>query len=105
MSKKKTGVLTKVEKFYIDNNEDKNLNDIADDLNRSTAIIEKYLAETGKSRSEETETSSAGDLMARKEDRGVTVMTPAASQVADDTRSDSIDSGHHPAIYIIKKDK
>ena len=43
MSKKKTGRLTKVEKFYIENNTDKSAEDIAKDLNRSKSTVIKYL--------------------------------------------------------------
>ena len=36
---KKSGPLTTVEKFYIDNNQDKSLKELAGDLNRNQKII------------------------------------------------------------------
>ena len=89
-TKKKTGKLTKIELFYIENNSDKDAKEIAKDLNRSKALVEKHL-DLKKDTSHVTESKSekktpAGELMGRKEDRGVVVMTQAASQVADETR-------------------
>lgn len=90
-TKKKTGKLTKVEMFYIENNPDKVAKEIARDLNRSENIVKKHLdikkdtAHVTESKSEKK--TPAGELMARKEDRGVVVMTQAASQVADETRN------------------
>ena len=42
-TKKKTGKLTKIELFYIENNSDKDAEEIAKDLNRSKALVEKHL--------------------------------------------------------------
>ena len=36
---KKSGPLTTVEKFYIDNNQDKNVKELAKDLNRNQKIV------------------------------------------------------------------
>lgn len=105
--RKKTGQLTKVEKFYIDNNLDKTVDEIATDLNRSNSIVDKYLSSTDKEADKKPEDTEIQSLFARKEDRGVTMMTPNASQVADETRSSRIVSepSRHNAIYIINKDK
>ena len=40
---KKTGKLTKVEKFYIENNTDKTAEDIAKDLNRTKSSVDKHI--------------------------------------------------------------
>ena len=39
----KKGPISKIESFYIDNNRDKDIAEIAVDLDRSVASIEKYL--------------------------------------------------------------
>ena len=39
---KKTGKLTKVEKFYIENNSDKSISELAKELNRSETSVKKY---------------------------------------------------------------
>ena len=102
MSKK--GPLSKAEKFYIENNSDMTVDDIASDLNRSTYVVGKYMA---KIATDKADAINVSDLMARKEDRGVTIMTPNASQVSDETRSTRIatEPSRQDASYIIKKDK
>ena len=112
MSKKKTGRLTKVEKFYIENNTDKSAEDIAKDLNRSKSTVTKHLGDsrdTGHvdSVKDPDLNHTVGDLMGHKEDRGVTVMTPAASELADETRSSRLQnsSRYDDAIHVIKQDK
>lgn len=112
MSKKKTGRLTKVEKFYIENNADKSAEDIAKDLNRSKSIVTKYIDEshdTGHidSIKDPDSNNTVGDLMGHKEGRGVTVMTPAASELSDATRPNRLQdsSRYDKAIHIIKQDK
>ena len=107
MSKKK-GKLSKVELFYIDNNADKSDADLAKDLNRTESSGEKHIhADTGNLDNVQDDKSNIGDLMGHKEDRGVTVMTPAASEVADQTRASriGISKKHQDAIHVINPDK
>ena len=40
---KKSGPLNKAEKFYLDNNNDTSLEELAEDLNRSEKVINTYL--------------------------------------------------------------
>jgi hypothetical protein len=87
---KKSGPLNSVEKFYIDNNQDKNVKELAGDLNRNQKIIREYSGDRKTSTTEakgEKESTIAGELFGHKEGRGVTVMTPAASEVADSYKS------------------
>ena len=103
MSKKK-GKLSKVELFYIDNNADKSVADLAKDLNRTESSVEKHIhADTGNLDNVQDDKSNIGDLMGHKEDRGVTIMTPAASEVADGTRQGRVNQSkrHQNAIHII----
>ena len=104
---KKTGKLTKVEKFYIENNTDKTAEDIAKDLNRTKSSVDKHIktldriSHTSEAKSDPSVVSS---LMGHKEGRGVTIMTPAASERGDETRSSRTSkSRHQNAIHTIKK--
>ena len=105
---KKTGKLTKVEKFYIENNTDKTTEEIAKDLNRTKASVTKHIDSLGKkSHTSEAKSnpSDVSSLMGHKEGRGVTVMTPAASERGDETRSSRTTKAqrHQAAIHTIKK--
>ena len=106
---KKRGPLNRVEKFYIDNHSDKDVKDIAEDLNRNQKIISKYLGSkpetehTSKAQDEQKKTVIAGELFGHKEGRGVTVMTPAASETADAAKSSSSQRPNNSAfIHRIK---
>lgn len=103
---KKTGKLTKVEKFYIENNTDKTAEEIAKDLNRTKSSVDKHIKTLDRS-SHTSEAKSDADvsgLMGHKEGRGVTIMTPAASERGDATRSSRTSkSRHQSAIHTIKK--
>ena len=111
MAKRKTGKLNKIEKFYIENNRDKAANDLAGDLNRTVSCVAKYISEElgGDVSTEEEVSGTVGELMGRKEERGVTIMTPNASQVSDETRSDRLSTNDsrvdRESIYIINKNK
>ena len=103
---KKTGKLTKVEKFYIENNTDKTAEEIAKDLNRAKSSVDKHIKTLDRS-SHTSEAKSDPDesgLMGHKEGRGVTIMTPAASERGAATRSSRTSkSRHQNAIHTIKK--
>tara|TARA_R100001244_G_scaffold48965_1_gene43494 strand:- start:1585 stop:1905 length:321 start_codon:yes stop_codon:yes gene_type:complete len=103
---KNTGKITKVEKFYIENNSDKTVEDLAKDLNRPVSFVKKHsTVDAGHTDTVQDEKSNVGKLMGHKEDGGVTIMTPAASEAADQTRPSrvKITQRHKNAIHIIKK--
>jgi len=102
---KKTGKLTKIEKFYIENNSEKDADEIATDLNRTKSVVNKHLKtvnDTGHVSEAKQSPSEVGELMGHKDSRGVTIMTPAASQLSDETKSKA-KPRHSNAIHIIKK--
>jgi len=102
---KKTGKLNKVEKFYIENNSDKEVSQIAKDLNRSEASVEKHMKSVSKTRntSESKSTTSVVSNLMSHNDRGSTVMTPAASERSDETRGKRLSNNkEHSAIHKIK---
>ena len=105
---KKSGPLTTVEKIYIDNNQDKSLKELAGDLNRNQKIIRGYIGDRKTPATTdakgEGEAKIAGDLFGHKEGRGVTVMTPAASEVADAHKSSTTTKTTNPSfIHRIKE--
>lgn len=84
MAKKKK-TLNKADKFYIKENFEKfEPEDLQEDLNvEDVAITEDEIKRVKKGVVVE-------DLLAKKEERGVVVMTEQASQLADERRSDRI---------------
>jgi len=73
----KKGPLSKKEKDFIDNNPSMKTEKIAEKLDRSVGVVSKYIKQKG---------STAHGLFARKEDRGVTVMTESASTQSDEKK-------------------
>ena len=101
---KKTGKLNKVEKFYIENNSDKEVSQIAKDLNRSEASVKKHMKTSPRAKhTSEAKSSDASSLMGYN-DRGSTVMTPAASELSDETRGSRVSNKkNQTGIHVIKK--
>ena len=93
----KKGPLSKEDKAFIDSNSDMSAEDLSKKLKRSKSSVEKYVATLNKrttktkttEATEATEENSDMNLFARKEDRGVVVMTEAASMSADSSKSNS----------------
>ena len=104
MSKK--GPLSKVEKFYIEKNIDSDVETISKDLGRSSSIVTKYI-ENHCSKSD-PRIINVGNLMAKKEDRGVTIMTEAASSASDankDVKRKTASPSWEESIHKINKEK
>jgi len=74
----KPGILSNVEKCFIENNKTVPLEEISKELNRAEAIISKHLESLPKPKKEKTKMRK---LIGSK--REATVMTPAASQLSD----------------------
>ena len=94
----KKGPLSNKEKDFIDNNRSMKTEQIAEELGRSVSVVTKYI----KIKEEE---SSTHGLFARKEDRGVTVMTEAASTQADENKQDREPSTPRRYAGVIHKIK
>ena len=78
----KKGPLSKKEKEFIDENKSMGAEDIADKLERSVKVVSRYVEIS------DTDTPThTSELFARKEDRGVTVMTEAASAAGDESKT------------------
>ena len=89
MTAKNKGPLSKVEKFYIENNKDKTVSELAKDLGRNQKTITKHIdsievtkEHIAKSKSEGP---TSGELMARNEKYGVAIMTQDASMAGEGT--------------------
>jgi len=101
---KKSGPLNKAEKFYLDNNE-ASAQELAEDLNRSEKVIKAYLKSTEKS--DDFSSHNVGNLMGSKTGsgrKGVSIMTPAASELSDVTKKTlPVDRSGH--VWKIKNDE
>jgi len=94
----KKGPISKIEAFYIDNNRDTDVAQIALDLDRSITSIEKYLKKNVTEAPRQTGTR-AGDQFARN-DKGSVVMTENASQMSDAVRKTVIKKPTHCVTKI-----
>tara|TARA_A100001515_G_scaffold142078_1_gene140143 strand:- start:1245 stop:1544 length:300 start_codon:yes stop_codon:yes gene_type:complete len=98
----KKGPLSNKEKEFIDDNKSMSTQDIADKLERSVKVVSRYV----EVRAEENSTHTS-ELFARKEDRGVTVMTEAASMAGDESKSNrevKAPRRYQGVIHKIKED-
>jgi predicted transcriptional regulator len=98
----KKGPLSNKEKQFIDSNTSMSVQEVATKLERSVSVVSKYIE-----KQKDEETTPTHDLFARKEDRGVTVMTEAASMTADenrDKRAASSPKRYKGVIHKIKED-
>ena len=98
----KKGPLSNKEKQFIDNNLSMETEGIAQELGRSVKVVSNYI-ETKSAK----ETSPTHELFVRKPDRGVTVMTEAASIVGDENKSIRATSSpkrYQGIIHKIKED-
>jgi transposase len=94
----KKGPLSNKEKDFIDNNRSMKTEQIAEELGRSVSVVTKYIKAKAKE-------GSTHGLFARKEDRGVTVMTEAASAQADENKQDKETSTPRRYAGVIHKIK
>ena len=78
----KRGPLSNKEKEFIDSNKSMSVEKIATELERSVQTVSKYVDVR-----DEEDTTPTHDLFARKPERGVTVMTEAASMTADENKT------------------
>jgi len=97
----KKGPLGTAEMFYVEGKyKDKDVKDIAKDLDRPLVTIQKYVDKCVE-REPATATKS-GSLMARRE--GVVLMTESASAMSDDTRSKKGNRSRKSCVTRIKND-
>jgi hypothetical protein len=77
--------LTKVEKFFIENNKDLSSQAIADDMRAAVTNedVQKYRDSLGK---KDPETPTAGSTMARDPEKGVAIMTQTAAEISDEAQ-------------------
>lgn len=100
----KKGPLSKVEKEFIDNAKDKDVNKIAKSLGRTLKMVQSYL-DKNKNLTTNIQKSNSMDLFARKKDRGVIVMTESASREADDNKKKAqLPKRYDSIIHKIKEE-
>lgn len=96
----KKGPLSNEEKDFIRNNAEEfsSVDELATKMDRSVLILTKFLSSVAKESSQDV-----SSLFARKEDRGVTVMTEAASIASDENKQKkNIESPPRYRKYIHK---
>ena len=96
----KKGPLSNEEKDVIRNNAEEfsSVDELATKMDRSVLILTKFLSSVAKESSQDV-----SSLFARKEDRGVTVMTEAASIASDENKQKkNIESPPRYRKYIHK---
>ena len=110
MTAKGKGPLSKVEKFYIEQNcSSQSTKEIAKDISRSVKAVEKHLASTKKEASShiakaKSEEPNAGDLMIRNEKYGVSIMSQEASMSGDDSPPSQKNTFNPNVMHKIKKE-
>ena len=98
----KRGPLSNKEKKFIDSNKSMSVQEVAAKLERSVAVVSKYVEIQ-----QDEETTPTHNLFARKKERGVTVMTEAASMASDENsskRNVSSSKRYKGVIHKIKED-
>jgi len=98
----KKGPLSNKEKQFIEDNQSMSPEDIATELGRSLKVVARYI----EIKSPEKD-SATHELFARKTERGVTVMTEAASMAGDENKSNRVVSSpkrYEGVIHKIKED-
>lgn len=93
----KKGPLGKAERFYIEHNLDLPVDDLCKDLNRAKSVVEKYIDKIPAYKKEPKASEKPEEQPTKKEtllykqfarnERGSTVMTQNASEMADVKRS------------------
>ena len=96
----KKGPLSKKDKQFIDENLSMGVEALAEKLERSTSSVEKYVEDN-----DNPNRGKVHDLFARKKDRGVTVMTEAASIASDDNKKNQTVSAPKRYTNVIHKIK
>ena len=79
----KRGPLSKIEKFYIENNLEKGVDELSLDLDRAKSVVKAY-ANKCTPKVQKKETVLSDQIHSYK---GSTVMTENASMIADDIRN------------------
>lgn len=89
MSKK--GPLSKAEKFYIENHIDLDIRELCKDLDRAQDSVNRFIKTLPKDkRTVNTQGAKSGTLLSEqfaRNSNGATIMTPNASIMSDDKRS------------------
>lgn len=108
----KKGPLSKQEKTYVEENHETTTATImADKMNRSVQIVDKYIAKLTSSVKEKTKTSEtvtstldSSSLYARDKNKIATIMTEAASAAGDESRKKAeMPSRYKGMIHKIKE--
>ncbi len=96
----KKGPLSKVEKFFIENNyKEMNVEELCKEMDRAKGVVQKCVTDC-----KDKDKKRFGDIDSQfaRNDKGSTVMTPNASQMSDDMRGRSDTSRQQSCTTKIK---
>jgi hypothetical protein len=98
----KRGKLSRVETYYIDGHRNElSEQEIADNLNRGLKAVQKYLNENPVDAPKSAGTLAGQNIVTEK---GTTIMTGAASEASDATRTRQLPASHARCTSKIHKD-
>lgn len=92
----KRGPLSKIEKFYIENNLDQSVDELASELDRAKSVIKAYASKCEKKprATEKVKENNITHLASQiPSSKGSTVMTENGSSLSDEFRKKSISLG------------
>ena len=93
----KRGPLSKIEKFYIENNYTMDVDELSSDLDRAKSVVKAYVNKVKKNSKNLADTKLGSDpthLASQiPSSKGATVMTENGSSLSDDFRKKSISLG------------
>tara|TARA_R110000796_G_scaffold88809_5_gene191675 strand:+ start:922 stop:1218 length:297 start_codon:yes stop_codon:yes gene_type:complete len=96
----KKGPLSKVEKFFIENNyKEMDVEKLCKEMDRTKGVVQKCVTECN---TKESKKFSTIDSQFARNDKGATVMTPNASQMIDEMRGHGNNSRQERCTTSIK---
>lgn len=98
VAKSKRYRMTKLQKFYIDGNLDKEPKSLAIELGIPEDVIDRYMKKSireAKSKEEEVKPITDDQLMGKNEEYGAVVMTEAAAHKGDASRGAGLKSNYY----------
>lgn len=96
----KKGPLSKVEKFFIENNhKEMDIEQLCKEMGRTKGVVQKCVTECN---SKQSKKFSSIDSQFARNDKGATVMTPNASQMIDERRRSGSTSRQERCTTSIK---
>lgn len=94
----KRGPLSKIEKFYIENNLSKNVDDLSKDLDRAKSVVIAYVNKCERALPKEKKKTLLSSQIPSS--KGATVMTENGSVISDELRNNSVKPRVRPSCIV-----